>query len=271
MTNEDKVDRLIAFALAMASEQDDFARRELGPIHLVKHVYLADLAYAATHEGQTFTGTDWKFHHLGPWSVAVFKRLEPVAHTISAIERRFPTTDDKDAFRWSLPEPRGIDAEQERKEFIEGLGDLPREARTAIKFAIRDFGQDTQALLDYVYKTKPMLKAAPGESLDFKVAIWTPRPETVAEGPITAKQRKRRREEVNALVERVRAALADRRANVVPATPADPAPRYDETFFTGVEALDHLAGDAIPEGSGVIAVSDEVWKSKARADLDDDE
>ena len=37
-----KVDLLIQFALAVAAEEDALAERELGPIHLIKYVYLAD-------------------------------------------------------------------------------------------------------------------------------------------------------------------------------------------------------------------------------------
>lgn len=271
MTNEEKVEHLIAFALAIASEQDDFQHRELGPIHLVKHVYLADLAYAETHGGETFTGTEWRFHHFGPWAVPVFKRVQPAARTINATERQIPTKDDKDAFRWSLPTPRGIDAQEERKELLESLGDLPREAKTAIRFAVRDFGSNTDALLDFVYKTKPMLRAAPGEVLSFKDVVWSPKEYPRSDEPLpTAKQRKRRKEEISALVGRMKLALAERRRDPE-LTPADPPPRYDETFYEGLEALDRLAGDPIPTESGIVSVSDDVWKSKARADLDDDD
>ena len=35
---------------------------------------------------------------------------------------------------------------------------------------VRKFGSDTEGLLDFVYKTLPMLQAAPNELLDFKVS-----------------------------------------------------------------------------------------------------
>jgi hypothetical protein len=50
-----KVDLLLKYILA-ATGQEDFGNREVGPIHLVKYVYLADLAFAEKHGGETFTG-----------------------------------------------------------------------------------------------------------------------------------------------------------------------------------------------------------------------
>ena len=43
--DRDRVDLLIQYALAVAG-QNDFGERELGPIHLLKYVYLGDLAHA---------------------------------------------------------------------------------------------------------------------------------------------------------------------------------------------------------------------------------
>jgi hypothetical protein len=50
-----KVDLLLKYILAAAG-QEDYGNREVGPIHLIKYVYLADLAFAEKHEGETFTG-----------------------------------------------------------------------------------------------------------------------------------------------------------------------------------------------------------------------
>ena len=37
---------VVQFALLTAGEEDQQHERQLGPIHLLKYVYLADLAYA---------------------------------------------------------------------------------------------------------------------------------------------------------------------------------------------------------------------------------
>jgi hypothetical protein len=49
-----KVDQLLKYILAAAG-QADYGNREVGPIHLIKYVYLADLAFAEKHGGETFT------------------------------------------------------------------------------------------------------------------------------------------------------------------------------------------------------------------------
>ncbi len=52
-----RVDLLLQYALLVAGEQDEFLDRQLGPIHLIKYVYLADLFHAKRNNGVTFTGT----------------------------------------------------------------------------------------------------------------------------------------------------------------------------------------------------------------------
>ena len=84
-----KVDLLIQYALLVAGEADDYQDRSLGPIHLLKYVYLSDLAYAKREQGQTYTGTPWKFHKFGPWSAEVHGRIEPALRLINADKLSF--------------------------------------------------------------------------------------------------------------------------------------------------------------------------------------
>jgi hypothetical protein len=49
-----KVDLVLKYILAAAG-QEHYGDREIGPIPLVKYVYLADLAFAEHHIGETFT------------------------------------------------------------------------------------------------------------------------------------------------------------------------------------------------------------------------
>jgi len=58
MTDLNKIRQIMQYALLVAGQNDDPYERQLGPIHLVKYVYLADMEYAEYHEGQTFTGID---------------------------------------------------------------------------------------------------------------------------------------------------------------------------------------------------------------------
>jgi len=47
---------------------------------------------------------------------------------------------------------------------------IPWVVQRAVKLAVKRFGDDTSDLLHHVYSTKPMLKAAPNEVLQFEAA-----------------------------------------------------------------------------------------------------
>src|SRR3954447_5807137 len=151
-----KVDLVIQYALAVAGEAEDFRDRELGPIHLIKFLYLADLAYVKA-EGTSFTGVHWRFHKFGPWAVEAFQRIEPAVQCIHVAERRFASANNDEGIRWRAKDPR---LAQELE------SNLPWPVAREVKHAVRKYGNDTTELLHFVYKTPPMLKAAPGEILD---------------------------------------------------------------------------------------------------------
>ncbi len=153
-----KIDLILKYIFAAAG-QEDFGNQELGPIHLVKYVYLADLAFADTHEGETLTGTEWQFYHYGPWSSAVYSRIQTVAQDVNATERKITSNKyESDFVRWKLED-------DELYESLQSL--LPFEVRHAIRDAVHEFGDDTTGLLHHVYTTWPMLQAAPLERLSF--------------------------------------------------------------------------------------------------------
>src|SRR5215218_10813070 len=130
-----KVDLLIQYALAVASEEDHPYDRELRPIHLIKYCYLADLAYARNHDGKSFTDALWQFYHYGPWSRDLFLRVEPAARQIGADERRFSTARQEDAVSWSLKRDQLRPEELERQ--------IPGDVASAVKQAVHEFGSDT--------------------------------------------------------------------------------------------------------------------------------
>lgn len=251
-----KVDLVIQYALAVAAEAEDFGDRELGPIHLIKLVYLADLAYAEENQGETFSGAPWRFHHFGPWAAEVFRRLGPAAHTIDAIERHFPSQyKEEDAFRWKA---QGL-----------GLADrleprLPFPVASAIRRHVRTYGNDTTGLLHYVYKTAPMLQAAPGEALDFRSVLEgsVVEPEGSGELPPLPQLSKAKIKKLKALVKR---RLEEKKQTKVLLAP-DPPPRYDGVFEKGQEWLDSLAGEPLQPGRIRLRFADSIWKSPARRD-----
>lgn len=254
-----KIDLLIEFALAAAG-QEDHDNRQLGPIHLVKYVYLGDLAYAKYHNGKTFTRTEWRFYHFGPWVYEVYERIEPVILETGAREERYSHPQYEDDFvRWTL-----IDEDL----YLQLERELPFEVTSTIKRAIHRFGSDTSGLLHYVYNTEPMLKAAPEEILSFEVANQlsnTKDDNEEEKETLTVKAKKKRKAKIDALREKIKKGLAQKRRSIK-LVPSPTPPRYDEVFYEGQKWLDKLAGQPIEEESGLLTISDDFWKSPARFD-----
>ena len=89
MMKSSKIDLLIQYAILIAGQEDEYFDRQLGPIHLIKYVYLADLAYAECNCGETFTGIAWQFYKFGPWSQAANERIDPALAAIGANKKTY--------------------------------------------------------------------------------------------------------------------------------------------------------------------------------------
>jgi len=257
--DQEKIDLILQYVLVVAGQESGWDR-ELGMIHLIKYTYLADLAYSKYHKGQTYTGLPWKFHHFGPWSTELYKRIEPALEEIGATKKIIESPiNDRDFLRWSIT----------NDQLFNDLGNrLDLTVMGTIQRDVRRFGKETALLLDYVYKTKPMVIAAPGELLDFS------RPEKeekeveektteVQKTPLTVRQRKIRKAKLQDLRERINKRI-DQELMEVKGVASQP--RYDEVYFQGVDWLDSLAGKPIEKEDLTVSVSDEMWKSKARFD-----
>ena len=252
-----RVDLVLHYSLLEAGEEDGFAERQLGPIHLIKYVYLADLLHSQRKGGETYTGIDWQFNKFGPWSQKVNERIEPALTAINAKEGRYDSqfADDGEFVRWSLRDGRLLEKKRE---------ELPLVIAGQLKKLIHKFGKDTPALLEHVYRTSPMLKAAPYEALDFTpdedLQISEAPTETVSfMDSLTPKKRKIFNQKKKLLRER----LGKNRRSSQLMNPA-PAPRYDEVYEAGMEYLDSLAGEKFSEFKGIAKFDNSVWKSKAR-------
>lgn len=255
-----KVDRILQYSLLCAGEEEDLSDRLLGPIHLLKYVYLADLAYAERNDGVPYTGIRWTFYRFGPWSPAVHARLEPALCAIHADRRVFESDveDRNDWIRW-----------WKRDEYLlaQVQAEIPISIASRLKFEVRRFGKDTRGLLDHVYKTAPMLHAAPGEPLAFSIVVKEDSPVNPSVSPsyenLSEKKKKKLREQLRTL--RTNRKTRNGRSDgwVEP-----PKPRYDAVYERGTAWLDELAGPSLPEGERVVEFSDAVWKSLTRQDHD---
>lgn len=259
-----KIDKLIQFVLALAGQEDDFRNRSLGPIHLVKYVYLADLLYAE-RKGETFTGVNWKFHHFGPWSLEVFSRIDPALEAIGAEKKSLPSSySDDDYFRYAVH--RGTDMEILER-------DIPIIISGGIKKFVHEFTSDTPSLLNYVYLTKPMLSAAPGEILDFSLSSLpsandASEHETESFQPLSNNALKRRNQGIKTVRARVQEKLSERLQKKKLLPNGYTPPRYDSVYEEGQLWLDSLAGDPVNEAKGEVKFSQEIWKSQFRHDPD---
>jgi hypothetical protein len=259
-----RIKNLLKYALSVAGLEDP-GNQELGQIHLIKYVYLGDLAYAKAHDGETFTKVPWVFYHYGPWSLEVFKQIDEVITEIDAEKRTLTSQKfDSDSVRYKIHD-EDLFEQLERQ--------LPVEITRAIKWAVHKFGSDTSSLLYYVYNTAPMLCTAPNELLSFSLAKESPAPYEITEEisnqkmlALSAKAQKNRKKQLEILKEQVKKKLKERTQQRL-VSPI-PAPRYDEVYFGGQNWLDELAGNPIESSEGELSISDNVWKSPARCDPD---
>ncbi len=247
----------MTYALVVAGEADDY-RRGLGRIHLLKYVYLADLAHVEA-KGSSFTGIEWRFYKFGPWATEAFEAIEPLVRRIGAEERTVPSRISDDSVRYVV--------DRDDDELREAERALPVSVSLAVRRAVREHGDDTSSLLHAVYSTAPMLHARPGERLEL-VPSAEAAPVVVAAPPVEApprsvKQVKRRAAQIAEARARIMAALAAPRSSSAASAPT-PAPRYDDVFDAGQQWLDTLGGDPPPSGMAKVTIGDDVWDSEAR-------
>ena len=258
MMKSNKIDLLIQYIILTAGQEDEYFDRQLGPIHIIKYVYLADLAYAEQNKGETFTGIDWQFYKFGPWSQIVNVRIEPALTALGANKKTFPSNfDDKDDWvRWQITDDSLlVDIDRE----------LPLSITLCLKRDIHKFGQDTPSLLSHVYRTQPMLLAAPNDLLNFSHLKTSENSRIRPQGntePLSKKKEKKLKEKMRDLRALSSKKLGNKRKITLVKPPI--TPRYDDVYFEGLEWLDTLAGPKITEGEKEAVFSDLIWKSPAR-------
>ncbi len=156
MADIEKIDLLVQYAISAAA-REEYPDNQLGQIHVLKYVYLGDLAHAEKC-GETFTGVRWQFYQFGPWSPLVHERIEP-AVSAGGLEKMELNGQHGEFVRYRTRNLNLRDDIEHR---------LPLIVSRTIDKAIRKHGSSTPHLLEAVYLTKPMRLAAPGEFLMFE-------------------------------------------------------------------------------------------------------
>ncbi|NJA04443.1 SocA family protein [Methylococcaceae bacterium WWC4] len=258
MIDSSRVDLVVQFSLLVAGEEDDGFSRQLGPIHLVKYLYLADLSYAKRNNGQSFTGIDWQFYNFGPWSAAAHARIEPALNAVHASKFEFQSDygDKNEWVRWSLHDSRLLDEKRRA---------LPATITRNLTSYVHKFGKDTPSLLDFVYKTKPMLSAAPNEYLDLSLEVESNLATEVAKPSLrmedlSNKKKKELQQKMAALRELHKQRKSDAPKLINPV----PNPRFDAVYHDGVTWLESLSGEQLNPGEVTVEFSTDVWKSTTR-------
>lgn len=260
MPDREKISLIMRYALLVASQEDDPYDRQLGPIHLIKYVYLADMEYAKYNTGQIFTGVDWTFHNFGPWSPFVHDEVDLSLSQWGAKKMTLQSKFGEDDYtRWS------IDFDQQL--FTDLKAEFPIEVRHAIAMYVHNYTNDTSALLHFVYATLPILKAAPGDHLDFSVMVARQTQEQPDKfTPMLARLSKKKAKLINERMCELRARFTQRMQQRVISSPQRPTTAPDEEIFIqGVKWLDKLAGADFPKEGAEVTFSNQVWKSEIRS------
>lgn len=266
-SNEPLINDLILFIVATAGQEDEPSDRYLGYIHIIKYLYLADLAFAQHNRGKIYTGIPWKFHHFGPWSPEAYSMIDAPLETSGATAKRIESKyGEEDFVRWYL---------RDDQLFISLANKLPLPISQELRKYIHNFTNVTETLLDFVYKTKPMLRAAPGEFLDFGADNNEGCGDEANQGKISDLFSNLSGITFQSMPRLSRAEFKSEAKNLLETKKRENAkirrsypPRYDDIFFNGVKTLDELAGEKIPDGTGIVSFSDDIWRSKARFDPD---
>lgn len=252
-----RIHDLIRYILTEASQDEDWRFRELGPIHIIKYMYLADMYYAVKNDGETFTGINWEFYHFGPWSLDLYKEIPNAVNMIGGETRTFESPYDKDGVRFSL---KGDVLEDSSKR-------VPLPIVFLLRRDIRNYGNATNDLLHYVYTTLPMTNAVPGAFLDFNQVACLQKKSTKPESPpkLTARAKKKRKQSIINIREKIAKKRAEKNKKRIKPSP----PRYDEVFFQGVMELDsEFVHEPIENHDGVLQVSPSAWSGNWRKSRD---
>jgi Protein of unknown function (DUF4065) len=185
---------------------------------LLKLLYLFDIEWYRTHQ-ETFTGFDWKFYLLGPWT-----------------DEYDPTLDKY--------EGNGLEREKTKDsygtEFIKTdetvrLRDLfkTRDEEIILEDMIRTWAKvPTEQILDHVYfRTEPMDEAIRDERLDFgKVSSVAPRKYRRTKSSLSKQKLNAMRDRIAERLETIR-----KRGRELPKFQQ---PDYDESFLDTMEQLE---------------------------------
>jgi hypothetical protein len=185
---------------------------------LLKLLYLFDIEWYRTHQ-DTFTGFNWKFYLLGPWTDEYDPMLDK--YDGNGLERE----KTKDAYGTEF-----IKTDETIR-----LRDLfqTRDEERILEDMIRTWAKvPTEEILDYIYfRTEPMDEAIRDKPLDFgKVSTAPPRKYRRTKSGLSKQQLNAIRDKASERLEAVRQRERE--------LPEFKPPDYDEAFFDAMDQLE---------------------------------
>lgn len=135
---------------------------KLTTIRIVKFLYLCDILSFRFHKKQ-LTNWSWQFYHFGPFCQASLGSIQTaVKQDFIRSEKKISSYDEND---YTL-----FFSEHFDEEIIPP--DISTAIRGKLENAIKQMGNDTYQLLDFVYfHTEPMIFSKPGSVLDFETVV----------------------------------------------------------------------------------------------------
>lgn len=211
--------KLILLIVANINNRDSFVTKT----KLLKLLYLFDVEYYRIYK-KTFTGFEWRFFHLGPWTAQYDKELEIlVANSLLTTTYSSNLSYDAEFFRTS-----------EKIEF----GDLFESYKDELplKRVLDTWAErTTNEILDYVYfETEPMLLGTRNELLDFStISDVPPTKYKRSSSGKSPKQIQEARKKLDAISETHQKKSANKKIFSAP-------DYYDDDFYEAMEILEEM-------------------------------
>jgi hypothetical protein len=214
-----KLNSLIKAIVFYVKRRDGFITKT----KLLKLLYLFDVEYFRVHR-QTFTGFEWKFYHLGPWTAQYDPILDCLVESDQLVRRQSSQPDyDTQFFEPAQEEAINVALPELKDEYI-------------LKVILDNWGDKSSGeILDYVYfETEPMIKGQRDRLLDFGLIPEEPTP-SYRRSP-SGKSDK----EIQAVRNRVAERLKSNASDEYEKTTSAP-PRYDDEYWKAVEIMEELS------------------------------
>ena len=213
------VKSLIPTIAAFVKEREAY----LSKTKLLKLLYLFDIEYYRIHR-ETFTGFQWKFFHLGPWT----NELDPLLDELAASGVLVARSNPRPEF-----DSKNYEASEE---YDTGSLFTSHQDKGALESVLYTWAErSTSEILDYVYfHTEPMERGIRNAPLDFSV-ISPQAPERYTKSTSSAPPK-----EVSRLRREFRERLARLQTQGKVGFTFTPA-RYDDEFFQAMDKLDQAS------------------------------